>query len=68
MKRSFDDNRDHEREGENLVGADQGCDPAGDEEDVFRQAWALDLSGRRAAGFSFHSVRSGDFGSSASKS
>src|SRR5882724_2050316 len=45
MKRQSDD--------ASLVVADQGRDPTGNKEDVFRQAGALDLLGCRAASIAF---------------
>ena len=48
MKRQSDE--------ENLVGADQGRDPTGDEEDVFREAGPLDLRGCRSAGSALRRV------------
>src|ERR1035441_8746 len=42
---------------ENLVGTDQGCDPAGNEEDFLREARPLDLPACRSAGSAFHRIR-----------
>src|SRR5580700_10141846 len=53
MKRPPDEKWDDE----NLEGADQGGDPAGDEEDVFCEARPVDLRAGRSAGFSVRRSR-----------